>query len=86
MVDFGLRSAKNNRAEALDAGWCDITSLLLKRRGRYDFGLTIQGFSVSPVSHTSQHSARARPEILISDSSSLEDAEVFSRALHETAT
>jgi hypothetical protein len=85
-MDFGLRSAKNNRAEALDAGWCDITSLLLKRHGRYDFGLTIQGFFVPPLSHTSQHAARARPEILISDSSSLEDAEVFSRALHETAT
>jgi hypothetical protein len=82
-MDFGLRSAKNNRTEFWDVGWCDITSLLLKRHGRYDFGLTIQGFFVPPSSHMTQH--RAKPQILISDPSSLEDAEVFSRALHENA-
>jgi hypothetical protein len=57
-MDFGLRSKKNRGQIIGDLGWCDITSMMVKRRGhdRYDFGLTLQGCVVRPPEATSSSS------------------------------
>ena len=58
-MDFGLRSA-NRREGNADTGWSDITTLLFKRHGRYDFGLTLQGFFVRPASQPLTQNSSAR--------------------------
>jgi hypothetical protein len=50
-MDSGLESARNRRRVSLDDGYCDITSLSLRRRGRYDFDLAFHGCFVPPAPH-----------------------------------
>ena len=50
-MDSGLESARNRRRVSLDGGYCDITSLFFRRRGRYNFDLVFHGRFVPPASH-----------------------------------
>jgi hypothetical protein len=81
-MDFGLRSTRNRGLAGGDLGWCDITSLLVKRRGhdRYDYGLTLQGCVIRPAPETTASATRRPappPNISISERVQLDEDALF---------
>ncbi len=45
------RNCRNRGLEGFEAEGCDITSLVFRLRGQYEFDLTVHGRFVPPTSH-----------------------------------